>query len=153
MLIRAKERISAVSCGLIHIMQGDIRNINFPANQFDIILAAAVLHHLRGKDEWESVFKKFHCILKPGGSIWIVDLIQQSTNMLNEMMKTRYGAYLSNIRDDAFRDRVFDYIEKEDSPRPLMFQLSLLQEAGFEQVEILHKNNLFAAFGAIKYSE
>ena len=53
-------------------------------------------------------------------------------------------------RAPAFRQQVFDYIEQEDTPRPLIFQLDLLRQVGFEQVEILHKNNLFAAFGAIK---
>jgi tRNA (cmo5U34)-methyltransferase len=31
-----------------------------------------------------------------------------------------------------------------------MFQLDLLREAGFAKVEVLHKNAVFAAFGAIK---
>ena len=31
-----------------------------------------------------------------------------------------------------------------------MFQLDLLRTVGFAQVEVLHKNSCFAAFGAIK---
>jgi tRNA (cmo5U34)-methyltransferase len=31
-----------------------------------------------------------------------------------------------------------------------MFQLDLLRQVGFQQVEILHKNSCFAAFGGIK---
>jgi tRNA (cmo5U34)-methyltransferase len=45
---------------------------------------------------------------------------------------------------------VFAYIEIEDSPRSLTYQVNLLQYVGFQQVEILHKNSCFAAFGAIK---
>jgi len=41
-------------------------------------------------------------------------------------------------------------IEEEDSPRPLTNQLDLLQQVGFQSVEVLHKNSCFAAFGAIK---
>jgi len=48
------------------------------------------------------------------------------------------------------RDHVFDYIAQEDSPRPLMFQIDLLRSVGFSNVEILHKNSCFAAFGGIK---
>jgi tRNA (cmo5U34)-methyltransferase len=65
-------------------------------------------------------------------------------------MWERYGAYLANLRDEAYRDHVFAYIAREDSPRPLMFQLDLLRSVGFSQVELLHKNGCFAAFGAIK---
>jgi tRNA (cmo5U34)-methyltransferase len=31
-----------------------------------------------------------------------------------------------------------------------MFQLDLLRQVGFSEVEVLHKNGCFAAFGAIK---
>jgi tRNA (cmo5U34)-methyltransferase len=45
---------------------------------------------------------------------------------------------------------VFAYVEKEDTPRPLVFQLDLLLQVGFSRVEVLHKNVCFAAFGAVK---
>ncbi len=152
MLARASQRIAAVSEGSIQALQGDIRDLEFPPAEFDVILAAAVLHHLRGEDEWQAVFSKFHQILKPGGSLWIVDLISQTSAVVQSLMWARYGEYLTDFKDEAFRELVFSYIEKEDTPRPLIYQLDLLREVGFEQVEILHKNNLFAAFGAIKKS-
>jgi tRNA (cmo5U34)-methyltransferase len=153
MLDRATERIAAVSKGAIRTLQGDIRDLAFPTAQFDVILAAAVLHHLRAEDEWQAVFTKFHRLLKPGGSLWIVDLIEQSTAAVQSLMWARYGKYLAEFKNEAFRDLVFSYIDKEDTPRPLIFQLDFLRNAGFEHIEILHKNNLFAAFGAIKITE
>jgi len=150
MLTRATERIAAISGGLIQALQGDIRDLEFQSAQFDIILAAAVLHHLRDDDDWYTVFAKFHRILKPGGSVWIVDLVEQSTAAVQALMWARYGEYLTDFKDEAFRELVFSYIYKEDTPRPLMYQLDLLREVGFEKAEILHKNNLFAAFGGIK---
>jgi tRNA (cmo5U34)-methyltransferase len=150
MLKRATERITAVSKGAIQVFQGDIRDLELPAAQFDIILAAAVLHHLRGEDDWQAVFSKFFRLLKPGGSIWIVDLVEQSTAAVQALMWARYGKYLTEFKDANFCELVFGYIEKEDTPRPLIFQLDLLRKVGFAQIEILHKNNLFAAFGAIK---
>jgi tRNA (cmo5U34)-methyltransferase len=109
-----------------------------------------VLHHLRGDDDWHAVFSKFHRSLKPGGSVWIVDLVEQSTAVVQTLMWARYGQYLTEFRDRAFREQVFGYIEKEDTPRPLMYQLDLLRGVGFNKIELLHKNCLFAAFGAIK---
>ena len=41
-------------------------------------------------------------------------------------------------------------INKEDSPRPVTYQLELLRKVGFIDVDILHKNSCFAAFGARK---
>lgn len=65
-------------------------------------------------------------------------------------MWERYGEYLSSIGGESYRDKVFGYIDREDSPRPVTFQLDLLRRVGFSDIELLHKNSCFAAFGAIK---
>ncbi len=150
MLDRAVERISRVEVGKITTQQGDIREITLPESHFDIIMAAAVLHHLREDAEWQAVFTKFYDILKPGGTLWVSDMIQHSTPQVQMMMWQRYGDYLAQLKDEDYRKHVFDYIDKEDSPRPLLFQIDLLRQVGFEGVEILHKNSIFAAFGAKK---
>ena len=67
-------------------------------------------------------------------------------------MWKRYGDYLTNFKNEAYRDHVYAYIEQEDTPRPLMYQLELLRKVGFQEVEILHKNSCFAAFGGLKES-
>jgi len=41
-------------------------------------------------------------------------------------------------------------LAKEDSPRPVTYQLDLLRKVGFRHTDLLHKNSCFAAFGAIK---
>ena len=150
MLERAVTRIGAVTSQPITTLQGDIRDIEFEAESFDIIMAAAVFHHLRGDEEWRSVFAKCHAALKPGGSIWISDLIEHDSPAIQALMWQRYGEYLTQLKGEAYRDTVYGYIEQEDTPRPLLWQLHLLKEVGFKTVEILHKNSVFAAFGGIR---
>ena len=150
MLNRAKERITRATTGYITSIQGDIRTIDLPESGFDIILAAAVLHHLRTDQEWRDVFSAFHRALRPGGSLWIFDLIESSIPAVQQLMQTKYGEYLTQFKDANYREHVFAYIEKEDTPRPLLFQVDLLRNVGFRQVDILHKNVSFAAFGAVK---
>jgi tRNA (cmo5U34)-methyltransferase len=150
MLDRAVERVRPVTNGEIRTAQADIRDLDLGESQFDIIVAAAVFHHLREDGEWSSVFRKCHRALRPGGSIWISDLVAHSTPQAQATMWARYGTYLEQLRGPEYRDHVFAYIEQEDTPRPVMYQVDLLREAGFREVEILHKNSCFAAFGAIK---
>ena len=150
MLERARQRVSVATSGEIITLQGDIRELEWEKSTFDVIVAASVLHHLRGAEEWRAVFAKFFDILRPGGSVWIFDLVDSSIPAVQSLMWRRYGDYLANSKDEQHRDHVFGYIEKEDSQRPLMFQLDLLREVGLETVDILHKNSTFAAFGAVK---
>ena len=150
MLERAVTRLGAITSQPITTLQGDIRDIEFEAESFDIIMAAAVFHHLRGDDEWRDVFARCYTALKPGGSLWISDLIEHNSPAIQALMWQRYGEYLTQLKGEAYRETVYGYIEQEDTPRPLLWQLHLLKEVGFKTVEILHKNSVFAAFGAIK---
>src|SRR5215211_3294014 len=77
MLDRAVERIGKVSRGRVTPMQGDVRELvaSLGNADFDVIVAAAVLHHLRTDDDWHAVFAAFHRALRPGGCVWISDLV------------------------------------------------------------------------------
>ncbi len=152
MLDRAVERVAPHTCGRVTALQGDIRELALPPAAFDLIAAAAVLHHLRGDGEWRAVFGKFHTALKPGGSLWISDLVAHSPGVLPGAMWERYAEYLTALGGPEYSERVFAYIDKEDTPRPLPWQCELLRQCGFAQVEVLHKNGPFAAFCAIRES-
>jgi tRNA (cmo5U34)-methyltransferase len=150
MLVRAHERVAAVSAGAVRTICGDFREAPLADGAYDVVLAAAVLHHLRDDDDWETAFAKIHRILAPGGSVWITDLVAHESAAVHDLMWRRYGEYLEQLGGPDCRDKVFAYIDREDSPRPATYQLDLLRRVGFTQVELLHKNSCFAAFGAIK---
>lgn len=150
MLERAKERISAINKGEVRLFQEDIRTVDLPQEHYDIILASMVLHHLRDDKDWEDTFRKLYRLTAPGGSIWIADFVSQENQSMQQIMWERYGRYLESMGGSAYREKVFAYIDKEDTPRPVTYQMDLLRQAGYSQVEILHKNSCFVAFGAIK---
>jgi tRNA (cmo5U34)-methyltransferase len=150
MLSRATQRIAATGRTVANAFQADIRDLALENGRYDIIVSAAALHHLRSDQEWEHVFAKLYAALKPGGSLWISDLVEHSIPLVHDLIRDRYGDYLRELRGEAYREHVFSYIEKEDTPRPLMYQLDLLRGVGFRTVDILHKNSSFAAFGGVK---
>ncbi len=154
MLDRAVHRIRPRTTGRVTPIQSDMLSADFGVENFDIVLAASTLHHLRDDLEWDTLFQKVHAALRPGGSFWIFDLIIHE-GALDTLMRERYGRYLAGLKGggpegDAYRNHVFAYIEQEDSPRPLLWQIGRMQAAGFKNPEILHKNACFAAFGAVK---
>lgn len=150
MLVRAGERIATQTCGSLARVQADIREWEPGLEKFDVIVAAAVLHHLRTPAEWEATFTKLYNSLRPGGGLWIFDLVRHELPQVQETQWSRYSDYLVDFQGEAYRDKVFAYIEKEDTPAPLTYQLELLRRVGFSQIDVLHKNGPFAAFGAVK---
>jgi len=150
MLDKAFERVSQKTNSDVTILQGDIREVELYENYYDIILAGAVLHHLRDNKDWETTFEKLFRLLKPGGCLMISDFIAQDTEVLNDYTLERYGDYLEELGGKEYRQKVLDYVAKEDSPRSMNYQLDLMKQIGFRKVEILHKNMCFGAFGGIK---
>ena len=150
MLEKARERISKEKSGKIRLLQSDVREIELGTDRYDIVLAAAVLHHLRDEADWKFVFEKIYNSIRLNGSFWISDMVFHDLPEVQEFMWERYGEYLESIGGREYRRRVFDYIDKEDSPRSLTYQLALMKKVGFEKIEILHKSSCFAAFGGVK---
>ncbi len=150
MLLKAKERISSETSGVIRTFQGDLREVPLPEEGYDVILAAAVLHHLREEEDWETTFRKLYSLLRPGGSIWITDMVSHENHALHTLMWKRYADYLIGLGGVSYQEQVFAYIDQEDSPRSVLYQLDLLKKVGFRTTELLHKHSCFAAFGAVK---
>lgn len=147
MLDRAKQRVLEHTTGEVNIFKGDFRTVDLEAEKYDVIIATMVLHHLRDDQDWESTFQKLYSLLKKGGSIWILDMVEQNSPKMQELIyHDRYGDFLTQLKDRTYQEHVFAYIEKEDSPRPLVYQLNLLEKVGFKQVDVLHKNLCFASF-------
>ena len=150
MVRRATDRFAAATQCRSRGIVGDFREVDLAQEAYDVVLAAAVLHHLRDDADWFAAFAKLHRIVAPGGGVWISDLISHEMAGVQTLMERRYGEYLIELGGEAYRDQVFTYIDREDSPRPVTYQLELLRRVGFDRVEILHKNATFAAFFALK---
>lgn len=111
-------------------LQTGIRGARLEPGRYDVIVAAAVLHYLREEAEWEAVFRKFYEAMRPGGSLWIADLVHHSLPEVQQLMWRRYGEYLEGLRGPEYRDHGYAYVEFEDTPRPLGFQVDLLGGSG-----------------------
>jgi tRNA (cmo5U34)-methyltransferase len=72
-------------------------------------------HHMRVEAEWRKVFAAFYRALRPSGSIWAFDLVESSIPAVQKLMWQQYGEYLIHLKDEAYRDHVFAYVEKEDT--------------------------------------
>lgn len=162
MLARAKARVEAYNgqagkgqsdrgqVGNVRTFCGDLRAIDLEQERYDIVVAAAVLHHLRDDADWESAFAKIYAITAPGGALFVSDMFFHADAQVQTAMWDRYGQYLQSLGGAEYRQKVFDYIDFEDSPRSMTYQLDLLRRVGFSQVDILHKNGCFGAYVGIK---
>ena len=150
MLERAQSRVTDGGAVNSFIYQQDMRELDFPECSVDAIFAAAALHHLRGDEEWEAVFGNIWKWLKPGGRLYVSDFVIFDDPRFHEIMWARYGDYLVGLGGEEYRDKVFAYIEVEDTPRSLAYQLELTRKSGFASSDVLHRNGVFVSYFAKK---
>jgi tRNA (cmo5U34)-methyltransferase len=151
MLQRAEARLREAGYeGEIELLHQDLREIQIAEGQFDVILAASVLHHLRTDEEWDATFADLHGWLSPGGGLYVYDLVSFADPVTQAIMDRRYAEYLESINGPEFRDHVLAYIAKEDTPRPVTWQLERLRAAGFTQTDVIHAYGPFAVYSARK---
>jgi tRNA (cmo5U34)-methyltransferase len=131
-------------------VQGDMRAVALPELQFDLIVTGAALHHLRDDADWQKMFGRLASWLRPGGALFVSDYIMCDEPAVQGVMRSRYGRYLESLGGPALHEKVFAYIEREDTPRSLPYQFETLQAAGFATADVLHRNGNFAAYYARK---
>ncbi len=148
MLDRAVQRLQAEKFNVAKTIQGDINEIRFDPSAFDVVVASASLHHLRTRDDWKKVFRNIFESLRPGGAFWICDLVKHENGAVETVQKERYADYLTSLQDKAFQERVFDFIDRSDSPETVKFLMQTLHGTGFVNVDIVHKNTVFVAMVA-----
>lgn len=145
MLERAFERTSKETSGKIETIQGDIHVTPLPEERFDIVISGLALHHLREDEHWKSVFTRIYRSLKPGGAFLISDMIRQANEETESLMWERLGKYMEELGRGETVEWIYNTSVREDTPRTLYFLMQLMDECGFKEVDVLHKNILFAA--------
>lgn len=150
MLDRAASRIARAGGTVTRRIQGDVRDEELGNREHDIAVAAAVLHHLRSREEWRAVIGKIYSSLKDGGSFWLWDLVRHECPAVQEIQTRRHAVFLVEAGGEDYSKTMFDNIEREDSPETATFIMEELKRSGFEAVDIVHKNSCFAAIMAVK---
>jgi len=150
MLKRAGQRVTPVASGRVTLVEGDFRTAGLPEGKFDIVVAAAVLHHLRDEADWTRGFSRIHSLLKKGGVLLVSDLIRHDDPAVEAVFKVRHEAFLREALGDAEAERIMESIALSDTPASLEYQFALLRRIGFRPVCLLHKNLVFGAYYARK---
>lgn len=150
MLERARDRVGAVAPGRVRLIEGDFRFAPLPEESFDLVVSAAVLHHLRDEEDWKRSIAKLHSVLKPGGVLLVSDLIRHANSNVERLFGVRYERFLRETLGDAEAKRILRSIAESDTPTTLEFQIDLLRQTGFREVGILHKTLVFGAYYAVK---
>ncbi len=117
----ARQRQEEQGISGVDFIQGDIHDLDWPPESFDVIWSRETLLHVPDK---EKLFKKFHLWLSPGGALVITDYAR---------------------RQGRGSDRFEEYVEASGYPLPELDRYArILTEAGFVDVSVEDRSETLA---------
>ena len=114
---------------LVRLDRGFAEELPYPEASFDRVLSAFMFHHL-GPDEKERALSEIRRVLKPGGSLHLLDLVgtKEPSSGLTRVMSRLSHRTRPSHRHDLLRDNIGDRIP------------TLMREAGFKDpTEVDHR--------------
>ncbi|NIM20242.1 MAG: arsenite methyltransferase [Candidatus Latescibacteria bacterium] len=120
MIARAKRNATKGGYGNVEFLLGDIEEIPLPDDSVDVVISNCVINLSPDK---AIVFRESYRVLKPGGRLMISDLVLSKE--IPDSVRNNERAYVGCIAGALLKD---SYI-------------SLIEEAGFGQIEIMNEKN------------
>ncbi len=89
------EKIRAEKSSRMKAVRADLEHEDLPAESFDIVYTLMVLHHV---GDPETVIRKFHRLLRPGGHLAIADLYSEDGSFHGEGFQGHRGFEPASLR-------------------------------------------------------
>jgi demethylmenaquinone methyltransferase / 2-methoxy-6-polyprenyl-1,4-benzoquinol methylase len=146
MLAVARTKLAA------HFIQGRAENIPLPDQAFDFLTMGYALRHVTSLDE---TFREFGRVLRPGGTVLILEITKPAGRFAALMFRLYFGhlyPFLTRLgtRSEDARAMMRYYWETMDACVPPATVLSALQAAGLTAVRRDTALGLFSAYSARK---
>jgi tRNA (cmo5U34)-methyltransferase len=127
----------------------DFRDLKFKED-YDGVISSLALHHLQ-REEQKSFYCRIKEFLKDGGVFYNADNILGSSPHLNQFYMDKWVEFMlySHSQEEIETIWIPRYRE-EDFPSPLRSHIQWLEEAGFQEVDVVWKCYMFGVYGGKK---
>jgi tRNA (cmo5U34)-methyltransferase len=134
----------------IHYHQQDFSHLNFEPQSFDLIISSIAIHHIPDADK-AGLYQRIYSLLKPGGVFIFAD---QTRGITEEI----YQKHIARWKEEAFKlgstgadwQLWMQHQDAHDYHAPVGWHLKQLETAGFEEVDVIWKNIMWAVIWSKK---
>ncbi len=126
MLAVARRNVAAAGLeSRIELLTRDCKKLPEADDSFDAVISNSIIHHI---PEPKRVLEELWRILKPGGTLFVRDLVRPDDAQTLEQLVTRYTTDASDHQQQMFRDSLYAALTI-DEVRKIAIQLGLSPES------------------------
>lgn len=122
--------------------------------EYDAVISSLALHHIASDEEKEAMYGDIHDALKIGGVFYNADVIKAS-NKYNEQLYNRIA--LEEMKENGVTDEeILEHKSKRDAndiPITLHKHIKMLENTGFQEIDVIWKHYSNAVYGGVKRSK
>jgi tRNA (cmo5U34)-methyltransferase len=138
------------SNSLINYHQTDFNDLNLEKNTFDLVTSSIAIHHLNDNDK-QLLFSKINTYLKDGGVFVYVDQCKSSTHEIYQKNIDSWKIEASKLGSTEDNWKMWmDHQDQHDFHSTVVEQIKWLENAEFENVDIIWRSLLWAILYAEK---
>lgn len=132
----------------IDYIVSDFRDFDYRG--YDAVLSSLTLHHVRSGNEKKSFYKKIFKEMNRKGVFYVADLALGSSDYLQNLNLIKWKEFmLQSVSEEQITECKKRY-DEEDSPFRLIDELSWLNAARFQNIDVVWKYYHFAVYGGQK---
>ncbi|WP_158827050.1 class I SAM-dependent methyltransferase [Mucilaginibacter lacusdianchii] len=134
----------------VYYHQQDFSDLDFELESFDLIISSIAIHHIPDYEKTD-LYDRVHSLLKPGGVFVFAD----QTQGINEEI---YQKHIGRWKEEAFKlgsteadwQLWMEHQDAHDYHSPVSWHLNQLEQSGFDEVDLIWKNIMWAVMWARK---
>lgn len=144
----AKDKLSDYE--KIEYIVGDFTQMQIET-KYDVILSSLALHHIPNDEEKESMYKDIYEALEKDGVFYNADVIKANSNY-NEELNNKIA--IREMKENGVTDEeITEHKGKRDAndiPTTLINHIKMLENVGFEEIDVIWKHYSNAVYGGTK---
>ena len=142
MLAEARKKLAAT------FVQGRAEALPFPDNSFDFLTMGYALRHVM---DLETTFREYHRVLRPGGTVLILEVTKPSGAVGRFLFRLYFGRIYPALtqlftRSRDAREMMAYYWETMDACVPPAEVLAAMRAGGFANAKRVHMGGMFSEY-------
>lgn len=134
----------------IHYHQQDFSRLQFAPESFDLVISSIAIHHVVDGQK-AALFRQVHQLLKSGGVFTFADQTRGATEEIYQKHIARWKQEALQLGStEADWQLWMAHQDAHDHHTPVLWHLQQLSAAGFNHVDVIWKNIMWAVMSGTK---